>query len=312
MAIPEKAFIDYVKFAGAYKWDPEKNNQQHRQELMQFFQPDPNITKSDIRDVLSECFGHKPDRFLRTGEERTKALDLSRKAQESLAAIFADRAETVYNNLDVRPREEVNKVYADLSRATQFAFRPGTSDEAIKFNNRLIDAASKFKQDPDPLRKILLDEVNKLREDLGLNDPENVKKLHSLTDAELVEAFPKYDRYLHLVAEIAEGGGKNVFTAEQHEELMKHQDAFSLNPVWQYRMTLIANPYYADVNVDDLFAQNLNSGIAFDAIQKEFGLDYDVAKLHHLTTLFNSNQFLHNLTSIPDSDYFIHVEALLR
>ena len=71
MAIPEKAFIDYVVLAGAYNWDPALTNQQHRQELMQFFQPDPSTTKSNIRTVLSECFGHNPDRFLRTGEERT-------------------------------------------------------------------------------------------------------------------------------------------------------------------------------------------------------------------------------------------------
>ena len=69
MAIPEKAFIDYVVLAGAYNWDPALTNQQHRQELIQFFQPDPKVSKSDIRDILSKCFDHKPDRFLRTGEE---------------------------------------------------------------------------------------------------------------------------------------------------------------------------------------------------------------------------------------------------
>ena len=297
MAIPEKAFIDYVVLAGAYNWDPALTNQQHRQELMQFFQPDPNTTKSDIRDVLSECFGHKPDRFLRTGEERTKALELSQKAQEVYATIFADRAETVYNNLGHRPPEEVQKVFADMSRATQFAFRPGTSAEDLEFNNRLIDAASKFKQDPDPLRKILLDEVNKLREDLGLNDPENIKKLHSLSDAELVEAFPKYDRYLHLVAEVAEGGGKNVFTAEQHEELMKHEDMFSLNSTWQYRMNLMVNPYYADIKVDDLFAQNPDASKASEVIENMFGLSYDAPK-HHLANLFESAQYLHNLGGV--------------
>ena len=123
MAIPAKARINYVILASGYRWNPEFTNQQHQDELMEYFRLDPNVTKSSIRNVLEDCFDHKPDRFLRTSEERAKAQELTQKMQTFFAARIADRAEAYYKFMDNHP--EKRELFIRLSRSAQFALRLG-------------------------------------------------------------------------------------------------------------------------------------------------------------------------------------------
>ena len=298
MPLPNFPHLSFSYLALGYKWDPTQNLFAHKEELLTYFKPDPQITKENLRDALSEALG-LPDRFFRSSSDHKAAVLLNNHMQETFANLIASRAYTL-NKYSSDPANA--DAFTALGRGTAFLHNED-ENAPDAFNAQLLQAAAQFKDNPAPLRDLMFGELTRLREKLGLNNQQDIDRLFNIPDVELVNKFEDISHYTRLLTEIKNGGLTHFFTQEQLNQLQDQSALIDTMAILEERANLIANPLYTEIDPRLLFDQKQTAQKYHQTLAGNVpGVSDDNVGYHYTGDFFNSVTSVFNLSAnaVPD------------
>lgn len=275
------------------KYNPEYSYQENYDAMMWLFRPSA-ITKSQIEKIVSLSDPH----FRCSSDSARRAishkfLDFRVTDQLRRSKIMADDAAAHGGVMALSGSGTGNQ------NRLHIFLRTDGSAEADEFNQRFLDAYRSGT--PEQRGQVIYEEFNRLRQELGAMEPEDLYPLLSLSDADLLDKIHHIYNFCAIMAESKEFGGAQL-TEKQYEHISLFRAVGTgLQGIMRTRIAQITNPTYEFIGPEILRTRNLELSVAasddilegYDFSAKGDGRKASAQPIHQFLT---DSQFISNMT----------------